>query len=99
MCEFNNSWAEELNVLSRSHVNNTHTFCKVCRTDFNIGHGGENAISQYIISQRYMNASEAQKGSTKHTLLMLCTMLQCNVLCSTGFNCCAEFQFNFKIKN
>ncbi len=47
LCKFNNSWTEEFNFLSRSHVNNAHTFCKVCRTDFNIGHGGENAISQY----------------------------------------------------
>ncbi len=34
LCKFNNSWPEELNVLSQSHVNNAHTFCKVCRTDF-----------------------------------------------------------------
>ncbi len=79
LCKFNNSWTEEFNVLSQSHVNNSHTFCKVFRTDFNIGHGGENAISQHIISQWYIRAAEAQKGSTKHTMLMLCTMLQCNV--------------------
>ncbi len=89
---------EEFNVLSRSHVNNAHTFCKVCRADFNIGHGGENAISQHIISQRYIRAAEAQKGITKHTMLMLCTMLQCNVNCSTVFNCCAVFRFNLKRK-
>ncbi len=34
--EFNNSWMEELNVLSRSVVNNANAFCKVCHTDFNI---------------------------------------------------------------
>ncbi len=57
--KFNNSWTEELNVLSQSHVNNAHTFCKVLKSDFNIGHDGENAISQHI-----------QRGCTKHTMLM-----------------------------
>ncbi len=42
---------------------------KVCRTNFNIGHGGKNDISQHIKSQWYIRAAEAQKGNTnyKHT--------------------------------
>ncbi len=48
-----------------------HTFCKVCRTDFNIGHGGKNDIYYFSIlnHMRYIRAAEAQKGSTyyKHT--------------------------------
>ncbi len=63
-CKFNNSWTEEFNLLSQSHVNNAHAFCKVCHTDFNIGHGGENEISQHIKSQRHISAAEAQQGNT-----------------------------------
>ncbi len=72
LCTFNNSWTEEFNFLSRS----PHLF-KVCRTDFNIGHGGKNNISLLNHSSTYY----------KHTMLMLYTMLQCcNVICSTGFS-------------
>ncbi len=67
-------------------------FAKCVALIFNIGHGGENAISQHIISQWYIRATEVQKGSTKHTMLMLCTMFQCNVMqfvpqCLTAMQC------------
>ncbi len=55
---------KNLIFLPRSHVNNALTFCNVCRTDFNIGHGGKNDISQHIKSQRYIRTAEAQKGNT-----------------------------------
>ncbi len=68
LCKLNNSWTEELNFLSRSHVNNAPTVCKVCRTDFNIGYVGENAIFQHIKSQRDIHTVEVQKSSTKHNV-------------------------------
>jgi len=32
-------------------MDNAHSFCKVCRSDFNIGHGGKMYVTQHIKSQ------------------------------------------------
>ncbi|KAF0032222.1 hypothetical protein F2P81_014512 [Scophthalmus maximus] len=46
-----------------SHIDDLHAFCKVCRIDFNVAHGGKNDISQHIKTQRHHRAEEAHEGT------------------------------------
>ena len=48
VCEFKSCWTEEFPYISNSHLDNSHAFCKACRIDFNIGHGGKNDVRQHI---------------------------------------------------
>lgn len=47
--KFDNSWMEEFNSISWSHMDNhAHAFCRLCRTDFIIRHDGKSDITQHI---------------------------------------------------
>ena len=63
MCTFKSCWTKEFEGISNSHLNNSHAFCKACRDNFNIGHGGRNDVCQHLKSQKHVRAAEAQKGT------------------------------------
>ena len=63
VCKFKFCGTEEFPCISNSHLDNSHAFCKACRIDFNIGHGGKNDVRQHVKSQKHIRAAEAQKGT------------------------------------
>lgn len=67
VCRFKSSWTEEFPSIIQSHVDSNHAFCKACRVDFNIGHGGKDDVSQHVKSQRHVPAAEAQRGTPSMT--------------------------------
>ena len=63
MCTFKSEWTKEYDSISNSHLDNSHAFCKACRVDFNIGHGGKNDVRQHLKSLKHVRAAGAQKGT------------------------------------
>ena len=65
MCRptFKSEWTKEYDSISNSHLDNSHAFCKACRVDFNIGHGGKNDVRQHLKSLKHVRAAGAQKGT------------------------------------
>ena len=39
-------------------LGNNHVFCKVCRVDFSVGHGGKNYVNQHARSVKHKHAQE-----------------------------------------
>lgn len=67
LCKYKNTWEEGCLYITKSNVSQNHAFCKICRTDFSIGHGGKTDVSQHEKTNKHKRAQEAQKHASPMT--------------------------------
>ncbi len=84
LCKFNNSWTEEYNFLSQSHVNNAHAFSK-CVALILISDTVGKTTYLSILNHSGTFVQPRHRRATPTINTQCCTMLQCNVICSTVF--------------
>lgn len=51
--------------VTASYDSRYHAFCKVCRADFSVEHGGKNDISRHANCAKHKNLVEAQRRTPR----------------------------------
>ncbi|XDV11958.1 hypothetical protein PO909_000735 [Leuciscus waleckii] len=57
LCRYLSKWETTFHYLTSSHEGPHYAYCKMCRCNFSVGHGGKNDVSQHDKSLKHKRAN------------------------------------------
>ena len=67
LVKFKDSWPSKFSYIRKSSKGDNFAHCTVCRSDFSVGHGGENDITRHNATPKHKECVESSVKQTKLT--------------------------------
>jgi hypothetical protein len=67
LVKFNDSWPDKFNFIRKSFKGENFASYTVCRSDFSVGHGGENDITRHAASPKHKECVNSLQKQRKLT--------------------------------
>ena len=58
--KFKESYSKDFDFVLKSKNGDSFAFCRVCRRDFNISHGGKNDITKHETTQKHQSSTKGE---------------------------------------